>query len=92
MRATEVSGVTDPQIETAIKYGHLDIILAKTRQSHRYVLTQYTRDALSKLQVERIHVFQQHQNLAGVIRPEHWVRFLNLNLQPAVKYFGLNRR
>ena len=90
MRATEVAAITKPQIETAIQYGHIDIILAKTRRTHRYVFTQHARDAISKLQVERINVFQQHQKLAAGMLPQHWIRFLNRNLQSAVKHFGLN--
>ena len=90
MRAAEVAEVTDQQIETAIQHGHVDIILAKTNKPHRYVFTQAARDALSRLQVERIHVFALHKRLAGVLRGNHWVEFINLNLQSAVKQFGLN--
>ena len=89
MRAIEVAEVTQPQIHTAIQEGHLDFKLAKTHKPHRYVLTQAARDALSRLKVERIHVFALHKRLAG--RREHWVRFINSNLQPAVKHFELNR-
>ena len=90
MRAAEVAAITKPQIETAIQYGHLEIILAKTRRIHRYVFTQHARDAISKLKVERIQVFQQHQTLAAGMLPRNWIRFINRNLQPAVKHFALN--
>ena len=90
MRAAEVAEVTDQQIETAIKHGHLDITLAKTRRTHRYVFTPAAREALSRLHVERSQVFALHQKLAANIRGNHWVAFLNSNLQPAVKQFGLN--
>lgn len=90
MRAAEVAAITQPQIETAIKYAHLDVQLAKTHKIHRYVFTQAAREALSRLHVERIQVFQQHTKLAALARPQHWVRFLNENLQPAVQHFGLN--
>lgn len=90
MRAAEVAEVTDQQIETAIQHGHLDITLAKTRRPHRYVFTPAAREALSRLHVERIHVFALHKRLAGTIRRNNWVAFLNSNLQPAVKHFGLN--
>ena len=90
MRAAEVAEVRHEQIESAIQYGHLDIILAKTLQTHRYVFTQAARDALSKLQYERMLVFAQHNRLAGVLRGNHSVEFINLNLQPSVKHFGLN--
>ena len=90
MRAAEVAEVSDQQIDTAIQHGHLDIILAKTHKPHRYVLTQAARDTLSRLQFERIHVFAIHKRIAGVLRGRDWVKFINFNLQPAVKHFGLN--
>lgn len=90
MRAAEVAEVTDQQIENAIQHGHLDITLAKTCRPHRYVFTPAAREALSRLHVERIHVFALHKKLAANIRGNNWVAFLNLNLQPAVKHFGLN--
>ena len=90
MRAAEVAEVTDQQIETAIKHGHLDITLAKTRRTHRYVFTPAAREALRRLHVERSQVFALHQKLAANIRGNNWVAFLNSNLQPAVKQFGLN--
>ena len=90
MRAVEVAEVTDTQIDTAIQYGHLDITLAKTHKPHRYVLTKAARDSLRELSFERIHVFAMHKRLAGLLRKNHWVEFINLNLLPAVKHFGLN--
>jgi len=89
MRAAEVAEVTTPQIDTAIQHGHLDVTLAKTHKPHRYVFTQAARDALSGLHFERSQVFALHKRLAGVLRGENWVRFINSNLQPAVKQFGL---
>lgn len=89
MRAAEVAEVTNPQIDTAIQHGHLDVTLAKTHKPHRYVFTQAARDALSGLHFERSQVFALHKRLAGVLRGENWVRFINSNLQPAVKQFGL---
>ena len=90
MRAIEVAEVTQPQIHTAIQEGHLDLKLAATRQQHRYVFTQAARDALSRLQFERTQVFALHKRLAGVLRGDIWVRFLNRRLKPAVAHFGLN--
>ena len=89
MRAAEVAEVTNPQIDTVIQHGHLDVTLAKTHKPHRYVFTQAARDALSGLHFERSQVFALHKRLAGVLRGENWVRFINSNLQPAVKQFGL---
>ena len=82
MRAAEVAEVSDQQIDTAIQHGHLDILLAKTYKPHTQA------DALSRLQVERIHVFAVQ--LAGGLRSNNWVQFLNMNLQPAVEHFRLN--
>ncbi|BEI31816.1 hypothetical protein BSKO_mt0068 (mitochondrion) [Bryopsis sp. KO-2023] len=90
IRAAEVAAISKEQVEGAIRHGHLDIELAKTRKQHRYVLTQAARDALEKLSMERIEVFAKHSKLAGNMQNNNWVTFLNQHLLPAVKHFKLN--
>lgn len=86
----EVADVQHEQIRIAIEHGHLDVLLSKTRKRHRYVLTQAARNALDQLRFESREVFALHSCTAGTLRGAHWVRFLNLRLQPAVVHFGLN--
>lgn len=90
MRAAEVAEVTDQQIETAIEHGHLDVMLTKTQNTHRYMFTQAAREALRELQFERMTLFASHQKLAGFMSKKGWSGFINFHLKPAVQHFGLN--
>ena len=90
MRAAEVAELKQIQIMNAIEYGHIDVVLAKTRRSHRYVLTQAGRRTLSHLRREIINVFYKSDRLAGNLYQCNWVAFLNNRIKVAADHFHLN--
>jgi len=90
MRAAEVAQLNHRQIMNALEYGHIDVVLAKTRRSHRYVFTQAARYTLSQMQREIINVFYESDRLAGNLHQCNWVAFLNNRIKVAADHFNLN--
>nr|YP_009725925.1 hypothetical protein [Caulerpa ashmeadii]QHQ73213.1 hypothetical protein [Caulerpa ashmeadii] len=90
MRANEVGNLQRQQIDSAVRLGHIDVRVTKTKQVHRYVINPSMKKRLRNLEVERDIVFAQHDRIKGTLNPKNWIAFLNIRLKPVGQHFGIN--